>query len=147
MTYRKPFTLAILCALCLVAAIILAGSLAQDASAHVSAPAKAVALTDASDAPTFLRMIPPRGHVTPARAIHDRLGRPCRNPETGKRGYFSNVQAYAWNGASIGGQQYDHHESIDFWRIPGLKRVVWYDGLTFHNPTRTSVLVAGWCES
>lgn len=143
MDYRIPNILAALCAICLTAAAFLACGLASDAMAS-SAPN----IQQASEPPTFMAYLLPGQEVTPPRAIRDReAGRPCFNTRTGRRGYFSDVQAYHWDGRGFAPQRWDDDLPGWYWQPKGWKRAVWYDGLTFGNATRHPVLVAGWCES
>jgi hypothetical protein len=99
----------------------------------------AVALTDAHSAPSVMVMLTPNEHITYA---HGRDGWNCR------RSYFTDVSAYSWTGRAIGAQHHDARTDVDYWRVPHhgthTSEVV-FDGATFFNHSRASVLVAGWC--
>jgi len=86
-----------------------------------SAQARAVALTDASASPSYVRMLAPGASVTKARQ--------CPH---GAR--WTDVNAYRGNGRALASQK------RSAWRR------VTFDGVTFRNGERFAVLVAGWCE-
>jgi hypothetical protein len=104
-----------------------------------AAPAagRSVSLSDATAAPTYLVYLWPGGTVTYA----DRHGENCPSG-----GYFSDVQAYHWNGSALPyGQRWSARLGVQYWRNEH-RRLVTFDGVTFANRTRASVLVAAWCE-
>lgn len=114
-------------------------------TAHAAAGGKSVELSAASIEPDYLAYVPSDGRATPKRAIRDYYGRPCRNPDTGRRGYFSDVQAYRWDGGALAGQQWDGTRLLYSWADTREGGRVTYDGITFRNHTARPVLVAGWC--
>lgn len=88
------------------------------------------ALGDARTPPTELAYLQPHASVTYA---HGRSGYNCQ-----PRGWFSDMQAYRWNGSAMPAQR----RTRDGYR---WGRVT-FDGITFRNGSRAPVLVAGWCE-
>lgn len=103
--------------------------------------ARPVALSDATYAPTTLVLL----HAGDAVTVADRFGYDCHTRNG--RGYFSDVSAYKWNGRALGAQRWDSVDMVYYWRIPHTRgQSVRFDGATFYNDSRHSVLVAGWCE-
>jgi hypothetical protein len=124
--FRFAVTLSIAVA---IAASFICALGAVTATAQVS---RAVSLSDATYAPSFLRLVPARSELT-----HRQY--PCK----GKH-YFGDVSAYRWNGRALGAQQRDI-DNLLYWSAPS-GRAVGYDGRTFYNGLRVPVLVAGWCN-
>lgn len=115
--------------------------LAQTASAS-SRVQRAPSLPQATYSPDFLTMVQSDDGIRPTT---DRKGHPrvCRHH------YFTEVQAYAWNGNPIPGaipQRWDAKRSLIYWIDGQGGGRVTFDGLTFHNHTSWPVLVAGWCS-
>ena len=92
---------------------------------------RAVALTDASGPPTWLRLL------APGKATH----RPRQCPGGA---FYSDVHAYRWDGRALGPQRWNTDHDRQTWR--GVRGRVTFDGVSFHNGTRRPVLAAGWCE-
>lgn len=118
-------------------AAVICGLLAAFGTAGASdAHGRAVSLSEARQAPTYLVMLYPGASVS--YDPDDGMGN-C--PHRG--GFFSDVSAYDWRGGAIGPQRTDDW-SVEYWRHPSGGRVT-FDGLTFRNRTHRKVLVAGWC--
>lgn len=108
--------------------------------AHKAQPARlaaarprAVALTDARVAPDYLRLVrPSRTRCLPSRIVWG----------------GTEVSAYRWNGRALGPERWGRLRTTrthgDWWRMPGTRDRVEYDGACFHNETRQAVLVAVW---
>ena len=86
-----------------------------------SASARAVALTDATAAPSYVRVLAPGASVTKTRQC-----------PRGAR--WSDVNAYRGNGRALASQRRSAWGRVTF------------EGVTFRNAERFAVLVAGWCE-
>jgi hypothetical protein len=130
------------------------GSAVRTVSASASvAAARPVTLKQAKVEPDWMVMVPGisvRGGVTHFSRVTpsvDRQGRPriC-DRQTGRRGYFADVQAYRWNGDALGAQNYSERLAVAYWRDDQAGGRVVYDGVTFVNRTDSPVLVAGWCD-
>ena len=108
-------------------------------TAHAATPTpRAVSLSEAEVAPTYLVFLYPHASVTYA---HGRYGYNCP-----RGGYFSDVSAYQWNGAALAPQRWDRI-GVDYWNYGhGHHGRVTFDGITFRNEGSRPVLVAGWCE-
>jgi hypothetical protein len=131
MNYRIPTLIAVLVSICQVAGMSAA------ASVVASEPrAREVALEDARVPPTRLAYLTPGQSRTYARGIE---GWNCAG-----RGWFSDVQAYHWDGSALGPQEFNPKRQIIFWR--SVRGRVTFDGITFRNRTSMPVIVAGWCE-
>ncbi len=115
-----------------IATIITAAALAGAAAAPADASyPRAVSLSDASSAPSFLHLVKPgRSYLTLTQ---------CRGDS-----YFSDTSAYRWNGQQLSAQRWDRDRTITFWRDRRGGRVT-FDGIVWRNRTHRSVLVAGWC--
>lgn len=125
-----PILTACLCSAALSGGVWAAGSVASD-----SMRARPVALTDATSAPTMLRLVRAHGAYTPAQCGHG--------------AFFSDVSAYRWNGKALGHQTWSEHAPVGgglayYWTARHGR--VWFDGATFYNHSSATVLVAGWCE-
>lgn len=114
-------------------------------SAHAAPVGQPVALSEA-DAPTWVAIVPARGHATPR--TREATGQPCARTAHGRTyyGYATDAQTYGPTGAPYAAQRWDAREAVWYWHAHGRTRAVSYDGLTFFNPTRAPVLVALWCE-
>jgi len=133
MRARTGILPAILASAAMVGGTVVAGSVASDAMAS----ARPVALADATVPPTVLV------YVAPGRGYTTRHARPCR-ARSGRRGYFSDVSAYRWDGSALGAQTWHAPELAYVWRDHDDFAVT-YNGRTFFNDTTAPVLVAGWC--
>jgi hypothetical protein len=110
------------------AAILTAAMLAPGSPAIA---AQSVRLTDATVAPSWLRL------VQPHRSAAIPLGCAYR---------LSDVSAYRWNGHALGAQRWTADHLVTYWTTRHHRRVT-FDGRTFRNRTRSAVIVAAWCES
>lgn len=140
---RHRFPTAALWAIGAALAIIAAVLLASVSIAQATPTARAVALSDAAVPPTYLVYLWPHGSVTFARETgrHRRAADNCP-----RGGYFSDVSAYAWNGAPLAPQRWDRI-GVYYWQLGhGHHGRVTFDGITFRNESSRKVLVAGWCE-
>jgi len=99
-----------------LAAIAALAALALPASAQ----ARAVALTDATAAPSYVRVLAPGASVTKTRQC--------------PHGAWTDFNAYRGNGRALASQRHSAWGRVTF------------DGRTFRNGERFAVLVAGWCE-
>lgn len=101
-------------------------------------PAQAVALSDATTAPTYMTLLRPG-----ASALY--TGRGGYNCPGGS--YFTDVSAYTWQGRALGPQRWTRDHTLTYWRVPNHPRqFVTFDGIKFHNDSHRAVLVAGWCD-
>lgn len=136
MNYRNATTLAV--AWCFVW-VVLAASLVGTAHAspvHARSVAYSARYVDASAMAT----LPPGASVT--------FTRPC--PYARGLGYaFTEYNAYTRTGGAMGGQSWWHDATgtvlRSAWRYVGTRTFVTFDGVTFRNHTRHTVMVAGWC--
>src|SRR5204863_147484 len=80
-------------------------------------------LSDATAVPTFVAVVTPGRSVTKVRQ--------CRG-----RGYWSDVNAYRWDGGALAAQRWNSDRTVMRWAR------VTFDGITFRNGGRTAVLVA-----
>lgn len=58
-------------------------------------------------------------------------------------GYFTESQAYRSNGAGMR-QRWNVDRTLTYWNAPTGR--VTFDGVTFRNRTRATVIVKGWCS-
>ena len=107
----------------LAVALAAAAIVPSGAAAH----ARSVSLTDASSAPSYLRLLQPGSGVTKTRQ--------CPRGQ-----FYSDVNAYRWNGHALAPQRWNAAGDVMTWGR------VKFDGITFHNGGRRPVLVAAWCE-
>lgn len=103
-----------------------------------SAGAHPVSPIRAAVAPSEMAYVKPRRSVTFAHGVE---GWNCP-----PRGWFSDVSAYRWNGGALGEQEWPSDTPFPHytWRDEDGRSIT-FDGITFRNHTRRSVLVAGWC--
>ncbi len=59
-------------------------------------------------------------------------------------GWFTETSAYRHDGSALAAQQWTRDHTLTYWR--GTHGRVTFDGVMFHNGTRASVIVAGWCS-
>jgi hypothetical protein len=115
------------------------------ASALASRPfaPHAPTLAEADHAPTHLVYLYPHAVEPMADSFgHTCYGRKAAHVRAG--GYYTDVGAYAWNGAALGAQRISADGLRYVWRARG--GAVTWDGATWRNHSRVPVLVAGWCE-
>lgn len=117
------------------AALILA-TLGLAAPASAGTAPHAPELSEADAPPTVLRYLRPDASATFARG---RDGHNCRGG-----GWFSETQAYRWDGRALGQQRWTREHDLTYW--PARRGRVTFDGITFHNDTHQPVLVAAWCD-
>jgi hypothetical protein len=108
------------------------------AHATVPPPSDVVSLWDAVQPPSELSVVWPGESHTYARG---REGWNCSH-----HAWFTDVQAYRWNGQALGRQQWNDRTQVIFWRDKRGGRVT-FDGITFRNRTHHPVQVAGWCAA
>lgn len=108
------------------AAILAAAMLAPGLPANA---AQSVSLTDATVAPSWMRLVQPhRSAAIPLRCSYS----------------LTDVSAYRWNGGALGAQRWTADHLLTYWTTPHHRRVT-FDGRTFRNRTRVGVIVAAWC--
>ncbi len=104
----------------------LAATLALSVPSAADGASRAVALSEAREAPSYLRLLAPGQSVTKLRQCGEN--------------YWSDLNAYRWSGAALARQTWNRDRTLTRWGR------VTFDGVTFRNGSRASVLVAGWCE-
>jgi hypothetical protein len=125
-------------ATCLALALMCAPSMAADTAPY------APTLAQARLAPDFLALVPAHARVT----VERQCGTPTRTPSgitDWSPGWFTETQAYRRDGSAMGRQTWTSDHTRAYWRYPGTRTRVIFDGITFGNYTRHAVLVAGWC--
>jgi hypothetical protein len=99
------------------------------ATSHAATAPKAVALSDASVAPTTLRVVKGYGEVAVPKCKHGRT--------------VTDVSAYTGTGRALSAQGIDPAMGY-YWQAPSGRRVG-YDGRSFYNGLSVPVIVAVWC--
>lgn len=112
------------------------------ATAKGSEPkAHPVSLWDATVAPSELAYLKPGKSVTFA---SEDDGYNCTNAKGRGTGWFTDTSAYGWNGEAVGAQRWNADHTVTYWMV--AHRRVTFDGITFRNHSKLSVIVAGWCD-
>lgn len=119
----RTYSLAFLLSLTLCAATLASGAYVDRALG-----ARAVSLSDAATMPTVEHAL--RAHRSVSVPLWCAFN-------------LTDVSAYYWDGSALGAQRWTSDHTVTYWRAKRGR--VTFDGLTFRNRTRATVLVAVWC--
>lgn len=104
---------------------------ARDASADSHPVAHPVSMADATYPADFHARLRPGASVT--------VDNQC-----GHGDFFSEFSAYRSDGGALAGQRWGQDGTLVWWS--GRHGRVTFDGITYKNGTRATVIVAGWCS-